>query len=72
MDLATDNPLTQRRKRGTLAIVCLATLMLCLDIAVVNSALPSISRDLHAGLGGVQWVVDAYTLALASVVLSAG
>jgi EmrB/QacA subfamily drug resistance transporter len=72
MDLAIDKPLTHRRKRGTLAIVCLATLMLCLDIAVVNSALPSISRDLHAGLGGVQWVVDAYTLALASVVLSAG
>jgi EmrB/QacA subfamily drug resistance transporter len=72
MDIAIHQPLTQRVKRGTLAIVCLATMMLLLDIAVVNAALPSISRDLHASLGGVQWVVDAYTLALAAVVLSAG
>jgi EmrB/QacA subfamily drug resistance transporter len=59
-------------KRGTLAVVCLATAVLMLDIAVVNTALPHIARDLHAGLGGLQWVVDAYTLALASVVLTAG
>src|SRR3954449_154961 len=59
-------------KRGTLAVVCLATAMLMLDIAVVNTALPSIARDLDTGLGGLQWVVDAYTLALASTVLSAG
>jgi EmrB/QacA subfamily drug resistance transporter len=59
-------------KPGTLAVVCLATAMLMLDIAVVNTALPHIASDLHAGLTGVQWVVDAYTLALATVVLSAG
>jgi EmrB/QacA subfamily drug resistance transporter len=59
-------------KPGTLAVVCLATAMLMLDIAVVNTALPHIAADLDAGLTGVQWVVDAYTLALATVVLSAG
>src|SRR4051794_8887696 len=59
-------------KQGTLAVVCLATAVLMLDIAVVNTALPHIASDLHAGLGGLQWVVDAYTLALASVVLTAG
>lgn len=59
-------------KRGTLAVVCLATAMLMLDIAVVNTALPHIAFDLHSGLTGVQWVVDAYTLALATVVLTAG
>jgi EmrB/QacA subfamily drug resistance transporter len=59
-------------KPGTLAVVCLATAMLMLDIAVVNTALPHIADDLHAGLTGVQWVVDAYTLALAATVLSAG
>jgi EmrB/QacA subfamily drug resistance transporter len=59
-------------KTGTLAVVCLATAMLMLDIAVVNTALPHIAADLNAGLSGVQWVVDAYTLALATVVLSAG
>jgi EmrB/QacA subfamily drug resistance transporter len=59
-------------QRGTLAVVCLATAVLMLDIAVVNTALPHIASDLNAGLGGLQWVVDAYTLALASVVLTAG
>src|SRR5499427_8626788 len=59
-------------KPGTLAVVCLGTAMLMLDIAVVNTALPHIAADLNAGLTGVQWVVDAYTLALATVVLSAG
>jgi EmrB/QacA subfamily drug resistance transporter len=46
--------------------------MLMLDIAVVNTALPKIASDLHSGLTGIQWVVDAYTLALASIVLTAG
>ena len=59
-------------RRGTLTLACLATAMLMLDIAVVNAALPRIARDLHSGLAGVQWVVDAYTVALATVVLSAG
>ena len=62
----------QRLQRGTLVIACLATAMLMLDIAVVNTALPYLARDLHAGLTGVQWVVDAYVLAIAAVVLSAG
>ena len=59
-------------QRGTLAVVCLATAMLMLDIAVVNTALPHIASDLNSGLSGLQWIVDAYTLALATVVLTAG
>jgi EmrB/QacA subfamily drug resistance transporter len=61
-----------RTQRLTLAVVSLATAMLMLDIAVVNTALSRIAEDLRTDLGGLQWVVDAYTLALASVVLSAG
>jgi EmrB/QacA subfamily drug resistance transporter len=57
---------------GTLAVVCLATAMLMLDIAVVNTALSHIASDLDASLSGLQWIVDAYTLALATVVLTAG
>jgi EmrB/QacA subfamily drug resistance transporter len=57
---------------GTLAVVCLATAMLMLDIAVINTALPNIAADLHSNLTGIQWIVDAYTLALATVVLTAG
>src|SRR5436305_15202027 len=59
-------------RQVTLAVVCLATAMLMLDIAVVNTALSSISGDLHTGLSGLQWVIDAYTLALATVVLTCG
>ncbi|HKP17590.1 MAG TPA: MFS transporter [Gaiellaceae bacterium] len=59
-------------RRGTLAVVCLATAMLMLDIAVVNTALPNIASSLDAGISGLQWVVDAYTLALAAVVLTSG
>jgi len=46
--------------------------MLLLDITVVNTALPSIRKDLGGSFADLQWVVDAYTLALASVVLMAG
>jgi EmrB/QacA subfamily drug resistance transporter len=59
-------------QRWTLAVVCVATAMLMLDIAVVNTALSDIADDLDTGLHGLQWIVDAYTLALASVVLTAG
>ena len=59
-------------KRWTLAVVCAATAMLMLDIAVVNTALSRIAEDLHTGLGGLQWIVDAYTLALATTVLTSG
>ena len=64
-------PLTSTQ-RWTLAVVCAATAMLMLDIAVVNTALSEIAADLNTGLSGLQWVVDAYTLALAAVVLTAG
>ncbi len=63
---------TTFNKWPTLAVVCLATAMLMLDIAVVNTALPRIAHSLHSGLSGVEWVIDAYTLALASVVLIVG
>ena len=56
--------LSRRRQRATVVIVCVATAMPCLDLAVVNSALPFLARDLHSGLSGVQRVLDAYTVAL--------
>src|SRR5918995_1121642 len=46
--------------------------MLLLDITVVNVALPSIREDLGAGFTDLQWVVDAYALTLAALVLTAG
>jgi EmrB/QacA subfamily drug resistance transporter len=59
-------------KWWTLLSVCLATFMLLLDVTIVNVALPSIERDLHAGFSDLQWVVDAYALTLAAGLLTAG
>jgi EmrB/QacA subfamily drug resistance transporter len=61
-----------RTQRWTLAVVCAATAMLMLDIAVVNTALSAIAADLDTGLSGLQWIVDAYTLPLAATVITAG
>ena len=60
------------RKWRTLAIVCVAIFMLLLDITIVNVALPKIQEDLHSSFTDLQWVVDAYSLMLATVVLNAG
>src|SRR5436190_5044712 len=60
------------RKWWTLLAVSVATFMLLLDITVVNTALPSIRRDLGASFTDLQWVVDAYALTLAALVLTAG
>jgi len=59
------------RQRWTLVLVCTATFMLLLDITVVSVALPSIQRDLRASLPDLQWVIDAYTLVLAVLLLPA-
>src|SRR5688572_9393943 len=60
------------RKWWTLIAVSVATFMLLLDITVVNTALPSIEEDLGASFTELQWVIDAYALALAALVLTAG
>jgi EmrB/QacA subfamily drug resistance transporter len=59
------------RQRWTLLLVCTATFMLLLDITVVSVALPSLQRDLRASLSDLQWVIDAYTLVLAVLLLPA-
>ena len=60
------------RKWWTLIVVCLAIFMLLLDITIVNVALPKLQRELHASFTDLQWVIDAYALALAALVLNAG
>ena len=44
---------------ATIAVACLATVMLMLDISVINTALSKIAHGLDTGLSGLQWVVDA-------------
>src|SRR5205085_1079824 len=46
--------------------------MLLVDITIVHVALPSVQRELHASLTGLQWVVDAYAVSLAALILTAG
>lgn len=60
------------RKWWTLGAVCVATFMLLLDITVVNTALPAIQDDLGGSFTDLQWVIDAYALSLAALVLTAG
>ena len=60
------------RKWRALIVVCVAIFMLLLDITVVNVALPDIQKELHTSFTDLQWVVDAYALMLASVMLNAG
>jgi EmrB/QacA subfamily drug resistance transporter len=63
---------SRRRRPLVLGAVCLGQFMLQLDTTIVNVALPSIARGLHASTTGLQWVVDAYILALASLLLTGG
>src|SRR3954468_17645918 len=64
-----------RRHRSTtalLAIACLAQFMVLLDVAIVNVALPSIRDGLGLSTTGLQWVVNAYTLTFAGLLLLGG
>ena len=61
-----------RHHRGwVLAVVCTATFMLLLDLTIVAVALSDIQADFHADLASLQWVIDAYTLPLAGLLLTA-
>src|ERR1700749_5033779 len=64
--------LTMSRKFGILLAVYISALAINLDVTIVNVALPSIARELDAGTRDLQWVVDGYNLAFASLVLAAG
>ena len=60
------------RKWWTLLVVCAATFMLLLDVTIVIVALPEIQHGLHGTFADVQWVIDAYALSLASLLLTTG
>jgi EmrB/QacA subfamily drug resistance transporter len=61
-----------REKVIILLTMCFALAMAMLDNTVVNVALPTISRDLDAGVSSLQWIVDGYVLAFASLLLTGG
>jgi DHA2 family methylenomycin A resistance protein-like MFS transporter len=64
--------LTGSARSLALAVACLGFFVVILDATVVNVALPAMGRALGGGTSGLQWVVDAYTLVLAALLLTAG
>ena len=66
------NAASGNAKWWTLVAVCLGTFMLLLDITIVNVALPDIQSALGSSFSGLQWVIDAYALSLAALLLTAG
>jgi len=59
-----------RRRWAILAVLCLSLLMVIVDNTIVNVALPTLSADLDASITELQWVVDAYTLVFAALLLA--
>src|SRR5438270_7221179 len=68
--VATTTPV--RSKSAVLLTLCLAALIINIDVTIVNVALPSLVRQLGATTTSLQWVVDAYTLVFAALILAAG
>src|SRR5437762_657632 len=66
------DPAGRGRATAALISVCLGFFVIQLDVTIVNVALPAIQGEIGGSLAGLQWVVDAYTLALASIMLTAG
>lgn len=60
------------RKWMPLVAVCLGTFMLLVDVTIVNVALPDMARDLSTSFSSLQWVIDAYALALAALLMGFG
>jgi EmrB/QacA subfamily drug resistance transporter len=63
---------TERRRWASLMVVCLAQLMIVLDVTIVNVALPAIQRDLHFSQADLTWVVNAFLITFGSLLLLAG
>src|SRR5215475_498391 len=64
--------LSRRRQLVILGTCCLSLVLVTMDVTIINVALPSIRADLHAGVAGLQWSIDGYTVIVASFLLLAG
>src|SRR5919205_3337926 len=64
--------LRARRRWTVLAVCCLSMFLVGLDTTIVNVGLPAIGRGLDVGTRSLEWVVDAYTVVLASLLISSG
>ena len=64
--------MTEARRRWTLIACCCSQFMILLDVTTLNVALPSIQRELDVSSDDLVWVINAYVLSLASLILVAG
>ena len=71
-DVATVDATATAHKGGILFSLCLAALMINIDVTIVNVTLPALVRELGATTTDLQWVVDAYSLVFAALILAAG
>jgi len=69
---STDRPGSSSTRWFALAVLCVTLLMVTLDVTVLNVALPTIVRDLNASTTGLQWIVDAYVVVYAGLLLAVG
>ena len=60
------------RRWLVLFVLCIAVFLVVVDNTIVNVALPTISRDLHASNSSLQWIVDGYSLPFAGLLLAGG
>src|SRR5579883_3445043 len=72
MSILTRTGGRQDRRWWALGVLCLSLIVVTIDTTILNVALPSLVRDLHAGSSGLEWIVDAYTVVFAGLLLSAG
>jgi EmrB/QacA subfamily drug resistance transporter len=70
--ISTPVPTADRRRWTKLMVVCLAQLMIVLDVTIVNVALPSIQHDLHFSQAHLSWIVNAFLISFGSLLLLAG
>src|ERR1700730_3754086 len=61
-----------RRRWLTLGVLCVSLMVIGLDNTILNVALPTLGRSLHAPTSSLQWIVDTYTLVFAGLLLTAG
>ena len=66
------HPVFRDRPIAALAVICLSAFVVSVDATIVNVGLPTLSRELDADTAQLQWMVDAYTLVMAGLMLSAG
>lgn len=65
-------PVFRDRRLPALAVICISVFVISVDATIVNVALPTLSRELDADTAQLQWIVDAYTLVISGLLLSAG